>query len=91
MIRADSIAFQVSNDALMDFKKEKYLNTKTYDSEMNLLTDKTYLNEPHLGLKSISINRKKHSTDIELSGKILKQDYQLFLYSEQTKNRDRSN
>ncbi len=49
------IQWGMPNDALMDFKKDKYLNSRTYDSEMNLLSDKTYLNEPHLGLKSISI------------------------------------
>lgn len=75
MITADSISFQVSNDALMRIDRKQFLQALTFDGEGKEIVNRLYLKDQHLGLKNISISKKKYSTSIELSSKILKKDY----------------
>ena len=75
MITADSISFQVSNDSLKRIDRKQFLNAITFDGEGKEIVNKLYLKDQSLGLKNISISKRNYSTEIELSSKILKENY----------------
>lgn len=75
MNRVDSLAGQISPDALIDYKKDAFLNSLTFDSNNKLVTNKLYLKDPYLGVKNIVINQKTGAIDFEVSSKLLGSEY----------------
>jgi len=75
MIRIDSIKLQVSNDSIKDYKPDQFLRSLAFDSNNNEVSNKLYLQNQYLGIKNIVINQRNESTELEISSKLLKENY----------------
>ena len=75
MVRIDSSKIAAPIDSIKSWDKGNYFRQPLYSGDAQLLSDKSYINNPSLGLKRIEINHTTSQLIVETSGKILKENY----------------